>query len=199
MSAKVEFAELTSVIGKITKVQDFADPGISTITDVVTIMNAKQVRMLVPAYIIPDISMIQPLELEGMFVLCAKHGLLMHVQTSLYKPLKASMGKSAAARIKKITSHNGKLGFNFKAADGKYEVTPDTQTQFNTSKYPGFLGEAVAFHNKIKNNSYAAYLDEVSKGFTKNPTTAMDGGGGQLQVGDRGRRLVRGLTNQPTL
>jgi len=64
--------------------------------------------------------------------------------SSDYAPYKQSMRKGARELIKRITAHNGKLGFNWSVKNEAYEEAKEGSKQY-PSKYKDFVAEAVRF------------------------------------------------------
>jgi len=51
----------------------------------------------------------------------APKGILIHLMSDDYQPIKTQMGKRAKELIRRITAHNGKLGFNWNIQQSRYQ------------------------------------------------------------------------------
>lgn len=102
----------------------------------------------------------------------AKYGVLCHIMSDMYAPLRKQFGKlQAMAMVRPLTAHNGKIGFNWRA--GKYEpviVSQNQGRQFNTSAYKDFLQEASKYWSNHANPQYSQYAAQMSERFTMQPS-----------------------------
>lgn len=121
----------------------------------------------VPAYILPSIDMITDLERAGMFPLCAKNGLLMHIDSTLYSDLRRREGPQAKQMIRKVTAHNGKMGFNWDTLTKLYVKVDSNQRQYEISQYKNFLVDAAIKQESWNNKPYAKYLATRAEAFTR--------------------------------
>lgn len=116
------------------------------------------------ALVLPSISTI-PLAVTTYMDKCAKKGLLIHIMSGLYAPLKKKEGPRAKTVIARITAHNGKMGFNWIA--GEYVgVGVDREYkkggQYNSSAYRGWLADAAKYWEGVEPtlSRYYAYRSQ---------------------------------------
>lgn len=95
--------------------------------------------------------------------------------------------------IKSITTHNGKMGFNWSNVEHTYTPVDREQKQYNTSQYPKFLRHAASVHKKANNGDYAAYLIQRSEAFTKSPTMQVNNMQIQQPLIEVDQRKVNGM------
>lgn len=84
-------------------------------------------KLQVPVFVLTDPGQILQ-AFTSWFAIFAKKGVLVHLMSTDYAPYKKAMRKDARELIKRLTAHNGKLGFNWSVRDSAYEeVTSKTR------------------------------------------------------------------------
>lgn len=89
-----EMRKLNAVIAK-KQIAAFKDDGTADACTDITSVTINKLEVQVPAYVIPQLSMIMELERAELFVVCAKAGLLIHMQSQLYRDLRNNIGVAA--------------------------------------------------------------------------------------------------------
>lgn len=149
-------------------------------------------QLKVPVYVLKDVSEITTI--ENALGEMAKLGILAHINSNFYQTLKSTVGRiQARMKIRPLTAHNGKLGFNWSVLDKKYVAAPSTK-QFSVSSYPGLMIQASQFHSSIGNNAYAKYLQDRTNSF--DAPIMQNADAMKLEgYGDAEQRMVRGFGN----
>jgi len=115
---KADAAELEKLFQAATNIDDFQ----TEITHVVTVSGMK-----VPVYVLPNAAAIKLMDEQRIPKICADHGLLIHLMSEYYKALRQQDKFQARELIRKVTSHNGKLGFNWDIKGIGYVTVPTDQ------------------------------------------------------------------------